>query len=80
MGRSVGWGSLIINTHSFKQTEFIKQYTGPGSYKGTAATVGAGVQGRELYRQAFAQTPKVVIVGGECPVSYQQHHIQEVDD
>ncbi|KAH7388764.1 FAD/FMN-containing isoamyl alcohol oxidase-like protein MreA [Pyrenochaeta sp. MPI-SDFR-AT-0127] len=67
MGRSTGYGSLIINTHSFKSVNFIKKYTGPGGWTGSAATVGAGVQGRELYRQAFAQSPKVVIVGGECP-------------
>lgn len=69
MGRSTGYGALIINTHSFKSVEWIKKYKGPGDWKGSAATVGAGVQGRELYRQAFAQDPKVVIVGGECPVS-----------
>lgn len=69
MGRSTGFGSLIVNTHSFKSVEWIKKYTGPGDWTGSAATVGAGVQGRELYRQAFAQDPKVVIVGGECPVS-----------
>jgi len=67
MGRSTGYGSLIINTHSFKEVSFTSKYTGPGSWTGSAATVGAGVQGRELYRQAFAQSPKVVIVGGECP-------------
>jgi hypothetical protein len=68
-GRSTGYGSLIINTHSFKDVKFTKQYSGPGDWRGSAATVGAGVQGRELFRQAFAQTPPVVIVGGECPVS-----------
>jgi hypothetical protein len=76
MGRSTGYGSLIINTHSFKETKFIEKYTGPGDWKGSAATVGAGVQGRELYRQAFNQNPKVVIVGGECPVS-NYHVIRE---
>ncbi|KAF2182160.1 FAD/FMN-containing isoamyl alcohol oxidase-like protein MreA [Zopfia rhizophila CBS 207.26] len=65
MGRSTGWGSLIINTHSFKETSFVEKYTGPGNWNGSAATVGAGVQGRELFRKAFAQ--KKVIVGGECP-------------
>ncbi|KAF1835486.1 hypothetical protein BDW02DRAFT_578714 [Decorospora gaudefroyi] len=67
MGRSTGYGSLIINTHSFKDVKFLKKYTGPGDWTGSAAIVGAGVQGRELYRQCFAQTPPVVIVGGECP-------------
>lgn len=69
MGRSTGYGSLIINTHSFKETKFVEKYVGPGGWTGSAAIVGAGVQGRELYRQAFNQSPKVVIVGGECPVS-----------
>ncbi|EUC47542.1 hypothetical protein COCMIDRAFT_3492 [Bipolaris oryzae ATCC 44560] len=67
MGRSTGYGALIINTHAFKDVEFIKKYTGPGDWNGGAAIVGAGVQGRELYRKCFAQQPKVVIVGGECP-------------
>ncbi|KAF2856089.1 FAD/FMN-containing isoamyl alcohol oxidase-like protein MreA [Plenodomus tracheiphilus IPT5] len=67
MGRSTGFGSLIINTHSFKDVKFVKKYAGAGEWTGSAAIVGAGVQGRELYRQAFAQSPKVVIVGGECP-------------
>ncbi|KAH7130580.1 FAD/FMN-containing isoamyl alcohol oxidase-like protein MreA [Dendryphion nanum] len=67
MGRSTGYGSLIINTHSFKEATFVKKYKGPGDWTGSAATVGAGVQGRELYRKAFAQSPPVVIVGGECP-------------
>jgi len=68
-GRSTGYGALIINTHSFKEVSFAKKYTGVGNWTGSAATVGAGVQGLELYRQAFAQDPKVVVVGGECPVS-----------
>jgi hypothetical protein len=69
-GRSTGYGSLVINTHSFRDVKFTKKYSGPGKWTGSAATVGAGVQGRELFRQAFAQSPKVVIVGGECPVSF----------
>ena len=68
-GRSTGYGALIINTHSFKDVKFIKKYTGPGDWRGTAVTVGAGMQGRELHRHAFAQSPKQVVVGGECPVS-----------
>ncbi|KAL5450610.1 hypothetical protein PMIN07_000051 [Paraphaeosphaeria minitans] len=67
MGRSTGFGSLIVNTHSFKDMKFLKMYSGPGNWTGSAAVVGAGVQGRELFRQAFAQKPPVVIVGGECP-------------
>ncbi|KAF1994964.1 FAD binding domain-containing protein [Amniculicola lignicola CBS 123094] len=67
LGRSTGFGSLAINTHGFKDVEFIKRYTGPGTWRGSAVKVGAGVQGRELLRQAFAQTPKVAVVTGECP-------------
>ena len=65
---ATGYEALIINTHSFQGTTFLKSYSGPGDYTGTAAVVGAGVQGRALFRKAFAQTPPVVIVGGECPV------------
>ncbi|KAF2004791.1 isoamyl alcohol oxidase [Amniculicola lignicola CBS 123094] len=67
MGRSTGFGSLAINTHSFKSVAFTKNYTGPGTYKGGAVTAGAGIQVRELYRLANQQSPKVVVVGGECP-------------
>lgn len=67
MGRSTGFGSLAINTHSFKTVTFVKNYTGGGGYTGSAVTVGAGVQVRELYKLANAQSPKVVVVGGECP-------------
>jgi hypothetical protein len=67
-GRSTGFGSLVINTHSFKEVKFIKNYTGPGDWRGSAVVAGAGIQGRELFRQCFAQEPKVVVVGGECPV------------
>ncbi|KAJ2913019.1 hypothetical protein MD484_g7393, partial [Candolleomyces efflorescens] len=67
MGRSTGYGSLILNTHSFKDVSFTKSYSGPGSYRGGAVTVGAGIQGRELLRLAHAQNPPVVFVGGECP-------------
>ncbi|KAF5313697.1 hypothetical protein D9611_010108 [Ephemerocybe angulata] len=67
MGRSTGWGSLILNTHSFKDVTFTKKYTGPGTWRGGAATVGAGIQGRELARLANKQSPPQVIVMGECP-------------
>ncbi|KAF9524796.1 FAD binding domain-containing protein, partial [Crepidotus variabilis] len=66
MGRSTGYGSLAINTHSFKDMQFVKKYTGPGSYKGSAVTVGAGIQGGELLRKAYQQEPKVTVVTGEC--------------
>ncbi|KAK5655587.1 hypothetical protein OQA88_5518 [Cercophora sp. LCS_1] len=66
-GRSTGWGSLIINTHSFQDVEFTANWKGPGGYTGSAVTVGAGVQGRALLRKAVAQNPPVTVVTGECP-------------
>ena len=70
MGRSTGYGALVINTHSFKNVTFVKEYSGPGDWRGGAVTVGAGIQVRELYRLANAQNPPVVVVGGECPVCF----------
>ncbi|KXH31307.1 isoamyl alcohol oxidase [Colletotrichum salicis] len=67
IGRSTGWGALIINTHSFQDITFAEQWTGPGNYSGGAVTLGAGVQGRALLRAANAQNPPVVVVTGECP-------------
>ncbi|KAG2017799.1 FAD binding domain-containing protein [Coprinopsis cinerea AmutBmut pab1-1] len=67
LGRSTGYGSLAINTHSFKDVKFHKRYTGPGNWRGGAVTVGAGIQGRELWRLANAQNPPVALVTGECP-------------
>ena len=67
MGRSAGYGSLAINTHSFKSIKFTKKYKGPGKYRGGAVTVGAGVHVKEVYDAAFKQSPPVVVVGGECP-------------
>jgi FAD/FMN-containing dehydrogenase len=67
MGRSTGWGALVINTHSFQDVKFVENWNGPGGYKGSAVTVGAGVQGRALLRQAVAQDPPVTVVTGECP-------------
>ncbi|KAH6907005.1 FAD binding domain-containing protein [Coprinopsis sp. MPI-PUGE-AT-0042] len=67
MGRSTGYGSLAINTHTFKDVTFTRNYAGPGGYTGSAVTVGAGIQGRELLRLANQQNPKVAIVTGECP-------------
>ncbi|RYP58269.1 hypothetical protein DL769_009030 [Monosporascus sp. CRB-8-3] len=67
IGRSTGWGALVINTHSFQDVEFTDQYTGPGGYAGGAVTIGAGVQGRALLAEAHAQDPPVQVMTGECP-------------
>ncbi|RYP62196.1 hypothetical protein DL771_009828 [Monosporascus sp. 5C6A] len=67
IGRSTGWGALVINTHSFQDVEFTDKYTGPGGYTGGAVTIGAGVQGRALLAKAHAQDPPVQVMTGECP-------------
>ncbi|OTA68101.1 FAD-binding domain-containing protein [Hypoxylon sp. EC38] len=67
IGRSTGWGSLVINTHSFQDVEFTTEYSGPGNYNGGAVTIGAGVQGRALLTRANAQSPPVTVITGECP-------------
>ncbi|KAH9905036.1 FAD-binding domain-containing protein [Xylariomycetidae sp. FL2044] len=67
IGRSTGWGSLVINTHSFQDVNFTTEYDGPGDYTGGAVTAGAGVQGRAFLQQAHAQDPPVTAVTGECP-------------
>jgi len=78
MGRSVASGALAINTHRLKGSAFVKKYKGPGGYSGSAVTLGAGVQGRELYRVANQQSPKVVVVGGECPVCLPSSSVVEL--
>ncbi|KAG9233803.1 isoamyl alcohol oxidase [Amylocarpus encephaloides] len=66
MGRSTAYGALAINTHNFKDVSFSRIYRGPGRYGGSAVTVGAGIQGGELVKKAFEQSPKVTVVTGEC--------------
>lgn len=68
LGRSTGWGALIINTHSFRDYKFTKSWNGPGGYKGAAVTIGAGTQGRDFLRIANAQQPPQAVITGECPV------------
>ncbi|KAF2838249.1 FAD-binding domain-containing protein [Patellaria atrata CBS 101060] len=57
MGRSTGYGALAINTNSFDSIQFNED----------SVTIGAGVLHNELYKAAFEQEPKRVVVGGECP-------------
>lgn len=66
IGRSLGWGSLVINTHEFKEIEFTDEWSGP-DYTGPAVTIGAGVQGNELMDAAHSQSPPRMVVVGECP-------------
>ncbi|KAH6670855.1 isoamyl alcohol oxidase [Plectosphaerella plurivora] len=64
--RSVGAGSLAINTHGLQDISFTDTYDGPGDYQGPAVTVGAGVQGFQLLDFAHALTPPQTVVTGEC--------------
>ncbi|KAK0727702.1 hypothetical protein B0T26DRAFT_847456 [Lasiosphaeria miniovina] len=66
LGRSVGWGSLVINTHSFQQISFTDSWSGAGGYAGSAITVGAGVQAFDALNKLNALTPPKVMVTGEC--------------
>ncbi|CRK28782.1 FAD-linked oxidoreductase ZEB1 like protein [Verticillium longisporum] len=66
VGRSTGWGSLIINTYSFQDIKFHSKWTGAGTYEGGAVTVGAGVQGVTILKAAQKQNPKLTVVTGEC--------------
>ena len=67
IGRSTGYGSLIINTHSLQQIDWIDSYKGPGTYEGGAVTIGAGVQGETILSEGHARSPPLVVVTGECP-------------
>ena len=74
LGRSVGWGALVINTHSFQDVSFTNSWSGPGGYKGSAITVGAGVQAIKALQLAHAQKPPKVMVTGECAVRFDMVH------
>ena len=66
MGRSVGWGALVINTHRMKGIKFDGKKTSDGHTGGTV-TIGAGVQFSDVYPEAWSRG--LDILGGECPVS-----------
>ncbi|KAK0652384.1 hypothetical protein B0T16DRAFT_454755 [Cercophora newfieldiana] len=66
LGRSVGWGSLVINTHSFQSISTTNSWTGPGGYTGSAITVGAGVQAITALNHLHALNPPKIMVTGEC--------------
>ncbi|KAK4152009.1 hypothetical protein C8A00DRAFT_35326 [Chaetomidium leptoderma] len=66
LGRSVGWGSLVINTHGFQDIKFTDRWRGSCGYTGSAVTVGAGVQAFQVLEQANAMNPPKIMVTGEC--------------
>lgn len=63
LGRSTGAGALSVWTHKLKSIEF-KEWKDQ-HYQGSAAKVGAGVQGFDTLSAGLAKGR--VIVGGECP-------------
>ncbi|KAL2265873.1 hypothetical protein VTJ83DRAFT_6973 [Remersonia thermophila] len=67
IGRSTGYGALIINMHAFQDITWMNSYTGPGFYHGGAVKIGAGVQANTILAQGHAKNPPRVVVTGECP-------------
>ncbi|OQE00370.1 hypothetical protein PENVUL_c053G00023 [Penicillium vulpinum] len=63
MGKSTGAGGLSIWTHYLKDIKINYNYSSP-HYTGPAVTIGAGVQGEEVY--AALHKHNLVMVGGEC--------------
>ncbi|KAK3499468.1 uncharacterized protein B0T23DRAFT_17731 [Neurospora hispaniola] len=66
LGRSVGWGALVINTHGFKDISLTNSYRGACNYTGSAITVGAGVQAFEALSKLHSLSPPKIMVTGEC--------------
>lgn len=62
-GRSTGAGALSVWTHNLKGLVFYEDYE-TTNYSGPAVKAAAGTLGYEL--MDFAETHKVVAVGGEC--------------
>lgn len=65
-GKSTGAGALGVWTHNLKEIEYIQSYSGPGSYRGPAVKMGAGVQAFEIYEKA--KEMGFTAVGGEGKV------------
>ena len=68
LGRSVGWGSLVINTHSFQDITVTEHWRSACNYSGSAITVGAGVQAFQALKYLNALSPPRIMVTGECAV------------
>ncbi|KAK3685229.1 hypothetical protein B0T22DRAFT_213381 [Podospora appendiculata] len=66
LGRSVGWGALVINTHNFQDITVTNSWQGAGGYTGSAVTVGAGVQAFKALKTLHELSPPRVMVTGEC--------------
>ncbi|KAK1757129.1 hypothetical protein QBC47DRAFT_320599 [Echria macrotheca] len=66
LGRSVGWGALVINTHSFQSISTSNKWNGPGGYSGSTITVGAGVRAKAALQHLHGLNPPKIMVTGEC--------------
>lgn len=69
IGRSTGWGGLVIRTHELQDFEFLDSYDGPGDYQGKAITIAAGIQARSILTKAHELEQPQMMLTGECPVS-----------
>lgn len=65
MGRSTGYGALVINTHRLNAIEFSNTCTNCDNHTGGVAKIGAGVMMKDIYDQAWARN--LDVMGGECP-------------
>lgn len=73
IGKSLGYGSISVWTHGFKDVQYIDNYVDESGYRGPAIKAGAGVQAFELYK--FASQNNVIAVAGGCKVfSYVNLH------
>ncbi|GAB1319633.1 hypothetical protein MFIFM68171_09843 [Madurella fahalii] len=65
MGRSTGYGALVINTHRLNSIKFSSTCTLCDGHTGGVVKVGAGVMMQDLYAQAWPRN--LDVLGGECP-------------
>ncbi|KAK3381106.1 FAD binding domain-containing protein [Podospora didyma] len=65
MGRSTGYGALVINTHRLNSIKFERSCTLCDGHTGGVVKVGAGVMFKDLYAQAWPKN--LDVLGGECP-------------
>jgi FAD/FMN-containing dehydrogenase len=62
LGRSTAKDSLLIHTHKLQNLEFVDSFMVGGKNKGTAVTVGSGVNLSQLYNATAAKDK--IFVGG----------------
>ncbi|KAK4159965.1 6-hydroxy-D-nicotine oxidase [Cladorrhinum sp. PSN259] len=65
MGRSAGYGALVINTHRLNSIQLSNTCTLCDNHTGGVAKIGAGVMMKDIYAQAWARN--LDVLGGECP-------------